>query len=300
MPPKIWVVPLGRTGYDACHALQQRVFDAKIAPLKAARMARRDAVAADHRPDVVFTTEHANDAFTMGRRDTSDGFRDPKLRALMAKAEKRQLVGDTAAVVAALREPAPTVCRQISRGGGLTWHGVGQATVYPIVAFKRWWQLQPAAIRGPSPLHWVTDQLEHSMVAVAGDVGAGAAHTSKVGVWLKQEGALDGEAKVGFVGLAAADFVSMHGCSMNVTCDNAAFDRIEMCELPGKVPTTLAAHAGPSVTVADVSGRIAERFVQRLVLPAPDAAMEAHAEVTIFGSTESGLDAVLSMFPIRP
>eukprot|EP00672_Neobodo_designis_P008467 CAMPEP_0174856032 /NCGR_PEP_ID=MMETSP1114-20130205/34914_1 /TAXON_ID=312471 /ORGANISM="Neobodo designis, Strain CCAP 1951/1" /LENGTH=295 /DNA_ID=CAMNT_0016090807 /DNA_START=48 /DNA_END=935 /DNA_ORIENTATION=+ len=295
MRSAVWIVPLGRTGYDACHALQQRVFDAKVAPLRAARMARRDVQPSDHLPDVVFITEHSNSAFTMGRRDTSAGFRSDELRAQMQRAAKDRIAGDTAAVLDALRAPAPTVCRQISRGGGLTWHGPGQVTVYPIVAFKRWWQLHPADVRGSSPLHWVTDQLEQAMVATAAGVGAGRAHTSKVGVWLPQAGALDGEAKVGFVGLAAADFVSMHGCSMNVRGDNAAFDHIEMCELPRKVPTTLAAHVPGGMTpgVDAIGTMIAGHFVDRML---PDR--RSGVDVKTFTSTKAGLDAVLDTFSL--
>jgi len=304
----LWIVPLGRTNYDACHALQRRVFEAKARPIKAARLSQRKRFEGDHLPDVIFVTEHAHSVYTMGRRDTSEGFKDDSLRDAMQAASRDGLTAKHAEeALELLAKPASGKCvRQIQRGGALTWHGPGQAVVYPIVEFRYYWEKHPVAKRGASPLHWITEQLEQAMILTLHDFGL-QGHTSKVGVWVPVDGAPNGEAKIGFVGLHAGENVTMHGCSLNVQCDLDGFEPIEMCELPELVPTSVQAEVSKHDNegahtkcigftedrVAKVGAMIADHLAQLLVPRSLGA-----TTVRQFQSPKEGLEAVLDTFKI--
>jgi lipoyl(octanoyl) transferase len=304
----LWIVPLGKTNYDACHALQMRVFEAKTKPIRDARLSRRQRDGGDHLPDVIFVTEHSHPLYTMGRRDTSDGFRTDKLRDNIKQASKDKLtVKSSAAALELLGKPCEdeTCVRQILRGGGLTWHGPGQAVVYPIVEYRYYWQMHPLHKRGTSPLHWMTEQLEQAMISTCMKGFGIQAHVSKVGVWVPVDSAPNGEAKIGFVGLHASEQCTMHGCSLNVQNDLDGFEGIEMCEMPQHVPTAIQTEVAKwenemghnksigftEDRVAKVGTMVADNLVELLW---PRDAGEPH--VTRFQSPKDGLDAVLDTF----
>lgn len=219
----VYCVRLGRAAYSEVLALQTALFTAKTAERKQARLAKRELVPTV--PDFVLVVEHSRGVFTMGRRDTTDGFLAPALR-------------DAARHDETSRGSEPdNAFFHIRRGGGLTWHGPGQLTVYPIVGFRDLWRAADATQLAPSPMHWFTDRLEEAMIQTAAKCGVAGGHRGHVGVWVTGP---DGVArKVGFVGLQAAEWVSMHGCSLNVSNSLAPFDDIVMCELPGRQATTL-------------------------------------------------------------
>jgi lipoyl(octanoyl) transferase len=304
----LWIVPLGNTNYDACHALQTRVFNAKAKPIKEARLDGRKRDPSEHMPDVIFVTEHNHPVYTMGRRDTSDGFKSAKYRKKIELASKNPLKGDdVSAVLKELSEEGPSEAsvRQIARGGGLTWHGPGQAVVYPIVEFRFYWEIQDKKKRGPSPLHWMVEQLEQAMIdTLCKDCGI-QAHAGKVGVWVPSDSAPNGEAKIGFVGLHAAESLTMHGCSLNVNNDLRGFEQIEMCELPERVPTSLQTEqVKQAVEMADtkdigwvgdramrIGHMIADHLTENLLVKSGGP-----TNVTRFSSPEEGLKAVLNTF----
>lgn len=253
-----WIVPLGIAGYDAVHLLQRLIFDAKVSHRREARSRLREVdkndgkpiIISDPIPDIILTVEHAESCFTMGIRDTSAGFIDAALKPLLAPAPLPSpcVASRTPKewVTALQQRSTPdTLVRRISRGGGITWHGPGQVTMYPIVSIKEAFARQPEAKREPhrgSVMHWWAHTLEECMIDVIVETGemldprveAPCPRRSHSGVWV-------GDEKIGFVGVHATDYVTMHGCSLNVTTDaETEFSRVVMCELPDKRATSIA------------------------------------------------------------
>ena len=105
----------------------------------------------------------------------------------------------------------------VERGGDATYHGPGQAVVYPILRL-RW------------PLRRYIDALEYAVVKTLRRYGIEAAgNPSHRGVWV-------GGRKIASVGIAVERDVTYHGVAINVSLDVREFARINPCGLP---PSTM-------------------------------------------------------------
>ncbi|EPY28313.1 lipoyl(octanoyl) transferase [Angomonas deanei] len=198
---------LGRRGYKEVLAVQETLYKAKI---ERQSLIRRGETTQPALPDVTLMVEHAQPVYTLGRRDTSEGLpRDSTV------------------------EVVPT-----RRGGGITWHGPGQLTVYPIVHVQHLWQgaQQPPA-KDRSPIVWYSAVLERTMMSIATAHGI-PSHPYKTGVWAEEREGVP-HRKLGSIGLQLGSWVSMHGTGLNVCNDLSYFDHIVMCELPGESATSL-------------------------------------------------------------
>nr|CCC95513.1 unnamed protein product [Trypanosoma congolense IL3000] len=197
---------LGSRCYHDVLKLQQSIFEKKIAR----QMARlRGDLTSRPVPDTVLLVEHSSPVYTIGRRDTSCGIR----------------AGCAAEVV------------KTRRGGGVTFHGPGQVTMYPIVNVQLLWKHCTAPNKPRSPIEWFSFVLEQAMINVARDYNI-PAHRGRIGVWSDKWGAV-APRKMGFVGLQLANWVSMHGAGLNVCNDLRYFDDIVMCEMPEERATSL-------------------------------------------------------------
>jgi lipoyl(octanoyl) transferase len=313
---KLLLVHLGKVAYDAALAAQtskhRALVDAARARSRAAAAAATAGVKASEsnaaaaakvpaasaephqqRPSsapmgTVFVCEHSPGTFTCGRRDTTDGIKGG-------------------------RDGMPIV--HIRRGGGLTYHGPGQLTLYPVVDVQQLFRNAPTRF-GTSPLRWYTWALEQCIIRTAARCGVAGCTASCTGVWAPlvpsatvststsptsaaavepshgEEGrglvgssqppldssvadattsgantsssstascstsGGDGGAacgrreesnqlartslKLGFVGLQAEAWISMHGFSINVLPESVTpFNRIVVCELPDARATSL-------------------------------------------------------------
>ena len=179
---------------------------------------------------------------------------------------------------------------RVARGGEATYHGPGQAVLYPIVP------LAPAkraacsiagggggAGRGRDALaigvRRYVEHLEDVMVAAAQRRGVAARGRvpGRTGVWVG--GCSSGEQntgrKLGAVGVQLKERVTTHGLALNVDMDLSAFrELIVPCGLPGGEATSLAremAAAGgdgqrPSVeaVLREMASDLAERLGLRM------------------------------------
>ncbi|KAH8616048.1 hypothetical protein ERJ75_000520100 [Trypanosoma vivax] len=191
-------------------------------------------------PDTVLLAEHSVPVFTVGRRDTRDGIR-----------------ANCATEVVSTR-----------RGGGVTFHGPGQVTMYPIVNVQLLWKRSIAANKPRSPIEWFSAVLEQAIIDVAQHYGV-PTHRGRVGVWLDQW--LDvAPRKLGFIGLQLGNWVSMHGAGFNVCNDLRYFDGIVMCEMLGESATSLVEEIRlrridvEAPTAGDVVPLLFKRFVSNL------------------------------------
>lgn len=153
-----------------------------------------------------------------------------------------------------------TDLRRVNRGGDITWHGPGQLVGYPIVLLGR---------RGRDLHQWLR-LLEELLIRTLAEFALPAERRPGLtGVWCER-------GKIGFIGVGVRRWVSLHGFSLNVCPDLAAFGRIVPCGLPSCPVTSMAAAISPAPApeaVAGVLGRLFPALLdERLPLvPAPPA-----------------------------
>jgi lipoyl(octanoyl) transferase len=113
----------------------------------------------------------------------------------------------------------------VERGGDITYHGIGQLVVYPII------DLKAAKLS-------VTDyifQLEEVMVLLAADFGVTVTRDLRNhGVWIENR-------KIGSVGIAIRHGITFHGLALNVNNSLDPFKWIRPCGLSDIQMTSLAA-----------------------------------------------------------
>jgi len=202
-------VALGRAAYDATIELQRSVRDARIA----GRVS-----------DVVLTAEH-DPVFTLGRAGA---------------------MGDVLVPEAALQREGITL-HWVERGGGITYHGPGQVTMYPIL------HLTEAGL----DLHRYVSLLEDTVIDVAASLGVDAARRRGYpGVWV-------GERKLASLGIHVRHWVTMHGVAVNVAVDRRHFAMIRPCGLEIDI-ACLSELTGSTPPMATVEARLVERLSRRL------------------------------------
>ena len=153
-----------------------------------------------------------------------------------------------------------TDLRRVNRGGDITWHGPGQLVGYPIVLLGR---------RGRDLHQWLR-LLEELLIRTLAEFALPAERRPGLtGVWCER-------GKIGFIGVGVRRWVSLHGFSLNVCPDLAAFNSIVPCGLPSCPVTSMAATISPAPApeaVAGVLGRLFPALLdERLPLvPTPPA-----------------------------
>lgn len=169
-------------------------------------------------PDEIWFTEHPP-VFTMG---------------LNAKPEHLLAPGDIPVV-------------QIDRGGQVTFHGIGQLMVYPLLDLRR------AAIG----VRTLVTALEQSVVDLAAefDIEA-AARPEAPGVYV-------GDDKLASVGLRIRRGCSFHGMALNVDIELEPFARINPCGYAGLQMTDLC-RLGIGLDLEQTAGRLLPHFLQHL------------------------------------
>lgn len=157
---------------------------------------------------------------------------------------------------------------EISRGGGVTYHGPGQVVGYPIVRLGR--RDLRAFLRG----------LEGALIEGLTGLGVRATRRDgRTGVWLRDGGGDDGGGdararwgKVCSIGIACRRWTTYHGFALNVTTDLAAFRGLSPCGLPAEAMTSLAAWTGRSYGWDEVARALEApllRFMVRAAAPRP-------------------------------
>lgn len=147
---------------------------------------------------------------------------------------------------------------ETDRGGDVTYHGPGQAVVYPIVDLNRF------GLR----LHGYLRLLEQAVIDTIVEVGlAGQRDADATGVWVPSSGSDPaGElAKIAAIGVRVRKWVTLHGLALNVAPDMSHFNLIVPCGLHGRPVTSIAAETNPPAPATQVIGhRVAEHVVRLL------------------------------------
>ncbi len=133
---------------------------------------------------------------------------------------------------------------QVDRGGQVTFHGPGQAVVYPLVDLRR----LGIGVRD------MVERLEQAVIDVLAHYGIeGAARRDAPGVYV--EGA-----KIAALGLRVRRGCSFHGLAFNIDMNLEPFERINPCGYEGLKVTQL----NDLVNVAP--GEVEARLLQRLMV----------------------------------
>ncbi len=132
------------------------------------------------------------------------------------------------------------------RGGDVTYHGLGQLVVYPIISLKN---------RERDLRRYVYD-LEEVVIRALGDFGIVAARDeSHRGVWASDK-------EIAAIGLRVRKWVTMHGIALNVNTDLEPFSLINPCGFTDRGVTSMVALLSRDVPMVEVTERILFHFSQ--------------------------------------
>jgi len=141
---------------------------------------------------------------------------------------------------------------EVERGGEATYHGPGQAVVYPIVFLPE----------GRRDLHAFLRALEGAVIdTLAGYGVAGERVAGKTGVFV-------GGRKVASIGVAVSRWVTYHGVALNVDTDLRGFAGFAPCGLPSSTMANVGTLLPPGETARSVGLRLAENVARRVAGPA--------------------------------
>jgi lipoyl(octanoyl) transferase len=132
------------------------------------------------------------------------------------------------------------------RGGDITYHGPGQAVVYPIIDLKR---------TGIRVIEFVR-LLEQAVIdAIAAHGLEGRRDPEATGVWVESRAGR--EAKIAAIGVRVRKWVTMHGLALNVRTNLDHFGLIVPCGLVGRAVTSMHAELGDNCpTQEDAADRV--------------------------------------------
>ena len=145
---------------------------------------------------------------------------------------------------------------ETSRGGDITYHGLGQIVGYPI--------LNLSSIR--RDVVWYVRTLEEAMIRATAEFGITAGRESgKTGVWVKGGSLTSHETsaapeKLAAIGVHISRWVTSHGFAYNVSTDLRFFDLIVPCGIGDRRATSLEKLLGRAVAEAEVVPRLAKHL----------------------------------------
>ncbi len=137
---------------------------------------------------------------------------------------------------------------ETGRGGDVTYHGPGQLVGYPIL------DLDPDR----RDVHRYVRDLEEVMIRVCADYGLDAGRVKGFsGAWIKS---VDGDEKIGAIGVRISRWITSHGFAFNVTTDIDFFNLIVPCGIADRGVTSLASKLGRAPAMPEVEDRFVEQF----------------------------------------
>ena len=131
----------------------------------------------------------------------------------------------------------------VERGGMVTYHGPGQAVMYPVFDLRKFTQ----------DIHEFLSSLERVMIRALAAFSLAGRPGEKAGVFI-------GKRKIGSIGIAVKRWVTWHGISLNVQSD-PFFDFISPCGLPPGSMTSLE-EEGVDADMESVERELEHAFIQ--------------------------------------
>lgn len=138
---------------------------------------------------------------------------------------------------------------QVDRGGDITFHGLGQLVVYPVL------DLECFHLGIKEYVH----RLEEVVIRVLKEYGIeGERLEGATGVWLEAHTAR--ARKICAIGVKCSRYVTMHGFALNVNTDLTYFNAIHPCGFVDKGVTSLARELNREVPLEEVKKRVCHGF----------------------------------------
>ena len=133
----------------------------------------------------------------------------------------------------------------VDRGGDITFHGPGQVVIYPIIDLRKY----------GSDLHLYMRTLEEAAIQTLGDYGVcGERRKGRTGVWA-------GGGKVASIGIAATNWITYHGLSLNINIDLAYFAMINPCGYKDVRMASLESILGRKTDIRNIKQAILSRLL---------------------------------------
>ena len=133
---------------------------------------------------------------------------------------------------------------RVDRGGDITCHAPGQLVAYPVLDLRK---------RGRD-LHRHMRDLEELGIQVLHRYGiTSTRQEGRTGVWT-------GGKKIASIGIAARDWISYHGISINVNNDLHYFSMINPCGIPSISAISVQALLGATVDMETVKVLLIREF----------------------------------------
>ena len=149
-------------------------------------------------------------------------------------------------------ERAGVAFRRVARGGGVTGHGPGQWTVYPVAPLRR---LDGGSVRG------YLRRLEGAVITFLARYGVTCTRREGLsGVWA-------GRKKLAAVGIAVSRWTTWHGIAVNIEPESTSWTRwVIPCGLDSDVGGvgSLSEIAGRRVGLDECAGALAEDVARAL------------------------------------
>jgi lipoate-protein ligase B len=133
---------------------------------------------------------------------------------------------------------------RVDRGGDITFHGPGQLVIYPIIDLKN----------RDKDLHSYMRDAEETVIRFLRRYSISSGRINgKTGVWVSAE-------KIASIGIAASDWITYHGISININADLNFFSMINPCGMPGIKVTSLAKILGRNIAMDDLKAEAVSSF----------------------------------------
>lgn len=130
---------------------------------------------------------------------------------------------------------------ETDRGGDITLHGPGQLVVYPVINLKE----------KKRDLHMYMRRLEGAIIDCLHSFGIRSCRIpQRTGVWITPS------EKIAAIGIAAYDWVTYHGLSLNVDIELDYFSMIKLCGFAEVRATSMKEVSGGNPRIKDVKSQI--------------------------------------------
>ena len=205
---KLLYIDMGRCDYPRACRLQRKLLDEVIA----CKSDKAYLLLIEHDPPVI----------TLGRRGRRSD--------IIASPEQLAAAG--------------VEIHETSRGGEVTYHGLGQLVAYPIMRLRN------------LGLRQYIHQLEDVVLRVLADFGiAGRRDDNQRGVWVGNE-------KIASIGVAVRRWVAWHGLALNVSTNMSHFDLIVPCGRRETSMTSIAGLLSEVPPMSEVKREMVRSFVE--------------------------------------
>jgi lipoate-protein ligase B len=203
---KLYRIDLGRTKYINTWSLQKKLVELRFA---------------EKLPDLLLFTEH-EPVITKGRATNKENL-------LVTNEELRKQHVDLF---------------EVERGGDITYHGPGQAVVYPIVDLNNWGRDLHSYIRG----------LENITIDALKEVGIeGSTKKGLTGVWVANT-------KLAAIGIAVSRWIAYHGLALNVNTDLEYFKLIIPCGINQFSVGSVESLLHKKIEITHINNLLADHF----------------------------------------